>query len=68
MMNIPFERKARLDEHITEIFDKYCSTRDCENCKYNKDERVASEKMSCNEAYEDDYRKRYMKRKHIRNM
>lgn len=45
--------------NIAELFDKYCTARDCDTCKYNKDKRVVSGEMTCNKAYEDDYRKRY---------
>lgn len=50
-----------MNKHIAELFDKYCTARDCDICKYNKDKRVVSGEIPCNKAYEDDYRKRYMK-------
>lgn len=50
-----------MNEHIAELFDKYCTASDCDTCKYNRDKRVTSGEISCNEAYEDDYRKRYAK-------
>lgn len=50
-----------MNEHIAELFDKYCTARGCDTCKYNKDKRVVSGEISCNKAYEDDYRKRYTK-------
>lgn len=48
-----------IKKHIAALFDKYCSTRDCDTCKYNKDQRVITGEMTCNKAYEDDYCKRY---------
>ena len=50
---------SNMNEHIAELFDKYCTARDCDTCKYNKDKRVVSGEIHCNKAYEDDYRKRY---------
>lgn len=50
-----------MNEHIAELFDKYCIARDCKTCKYNEDKRVVFDEMSCNEAYENDYRKRHTK-------
>lgn len=52
---------SNMNEHIAELFDKYCTARDCDTCKYNKDKRVVSGEIPCNKAYEDDYRKRYAK-------
>lgn len=43
-----------MNEHIAELFDKYCTARDCDTCKYNKDKRVVSGDIPCNKAYEDD--------------
>lgn len=53
--------ESNMNEHIAELFDKYCTARDCDTCKYNKDKRVVSGEIPCNKAYEDDYRKRYAK-------
>ena len=50
---------SNMNEHIAELFDKYCTARDCDTCKYNKDKRVVLGEITCNKAYEDDYRKRY---------
>lgn len=51
------------DKHIAELFDKYCSRHDCNTCKYNEDVRVVIDEMSCNEAYRNDYYKRYSNNK-----
>ena len=49
--------------HLEELFNKYCSKYGlCDDCKYYKDKRVLEGK-SCNEAYEEDYYKRYGKDK-----
>lgn len=49
--------------HLEELFDKYCTKHElCDGCKYHKDKRVVDGK-SCNEAYAEDYYKRYGKGK-----
>lgn len=49
--------------HLEELFDKYCTKHElCDRCKYHKDKRVVEGK-SCNEAYVEDYYKRYGKEK-----
>lgn len=47
--------------HLEELFDKYCTKHSlCDDCKYYKDKRVKAGK-SCNDAYAEDYHKRYGK-------
>jgi len=55
-------RGWRVMTHLESLFHDYCTNRTCVDCKYFEDKRVVNGK-SCNEAYEEDYNKRYAKKR-----